>query len=251
MNSRIRTLAQITDCHLLADADARLHGRHPDESLSRVLDEVAALDPDLVVATGDLTEEGAGSAYDRLRGLLSNLDTEVACIPGNHDDPALMRSRLLGDGIGMPETIGLGPWRVILLDSTVPGRPGGRLGASRLAALEWHLHEARGSHKIVFVHHQPVNTGSPWIDGMGLSDGEQLLETLAEDGEVAAVGFGHIHHVFNAVLDGIQLFSSPATSFQALPRRMRFELDTANGPGFRWFRLFPDGVIETGVNRIA
>lgn len=250
MTSRTYTIAQITDCHLLADGDARLHGDRPDESLARVLDGVRGLRPDLVVASGDLTEEGAPAAYDRLHALLSALDTEVTCIPGNHDDPLVMSARLLHDGIRMPDSVKLGRWRVILLDSTIPGRPEGRLGRSRLASLDWHLHDARDKPKIVFVHHQPLDTGSPWIDGMGLTDGKQLMEALKRDGEVAAVAFGHIHHAFSDNRDGIQVYGTPATSFQARPRRDRFELDRRNGPGFRWFRLFEDGLLETGVNRV-
>lgn len=250
MPSRIHTIAQITDCHLLADERERLHGRHPDRALARVLEEVRALDPDLVVASGDLTEDGAGRAYARLRELLAALGCEVACIPGNHDDPAAMRSYLVGDGIRMPETVMLGRWQVILLDSTVPGRPEGSLGATRLASLDWHLREGGRCHKIVFVHHQPVDTGSPWIDGMGLTDGDRLMEVLADDGGVAAVAFGHIHHAFGTALQGIQVLGTPATSFQAMPRRERFELDRANGPGFRWFRLHADGLLDTGINRV-
>lgn len=243
-------LAQITDCHLLAEGGTLLHGRDPDESLARVLEQVAGLGPDLVVASGDLTEEGAVSAYQRLRGQLAGLGTPVACMPGNHDDPEAMRAHLVTDGVDMPGSVSLDGWSLFLLDSTVPGRPEGRLGAQRLAALDWQLHEARGRPKLVFVHHQPVDTESPWIDGMGLTDGPQLLERLAADGEVAAVGFGHIHHAFSKVRDGIQLLGTPATSFQARPRHARFELDEENGPGFRWFRLYPDGLIDTGVNRI-
>lgn len=250
MTSGIQTIAQITDCHLLADEHSLLHGRHPDRTLERVLEAVRAIRPDLVVASGDLTEEGDASAYARLRRILSRLDAPVACLPGNHDDGDIMRASLVTDGVDMPGTVTLGDWRIILLDSTVAGRPEGHLGAGRLASLDWRLHDAGRHPKLVFVHHQPVDTDSPWIDAMGLTDGEQLLERLADDGHVAAVAFGHIHHAFSTRRDGIQVLGTPATSFQALPRRPRFELDRDNGPGFRWFRLFPDGLLETGVNRI-
>lgn len=250
MPSNSYMVAQITDCHLLAQPGARLHGRCPDESLAGVLASVKTLDPDVVVVTGDLTEAGAPDAYQRLKGLLETLACPVVCLPGNHDDPAVMRRHLLGGGIGMPDTHPLGDWRLFLLDDTLPGRPEGRLGEARLAALEWRLHENRDHHKLVFVHHQPVDTGSPWIDGMGLEDGERLLDRLADDGDVRAVGFGHIHHAFSAERDGIALYGTPSTSFQALPEKERFELDTENGPGFRWFRLFHDGHLATGITRI-
>lgn len=250
MPSRSHMIAQITDCHLLAEAGERLHGLDPDESLARVLEVVRASSPEVVVASGDLTETGAPDAYRRLKVLLQTLDCPVACLPGNHDDVGAMRRHLLGDGIEMPGSLAVGEWRLYLLDDTVPGRPEGRLGASRLAELEWHLHGQRGRKKGVFVHHQPVATDSPWIDDMGLTDGDSLMELLGRDGDVALVAFGHIHHAFTARRNGIRLYGTPATSFQARPAKPRFELDTANGPGFRWFRLFPEGTLETGVTRV-
>lgn len=250
MPAQNHTVAQITDCHLLARAGERLHGRDPDESLARVLEEVRACSPDVVIVSGDLTEDGAPDAYRRLKTLLESLDCAVACLPGNHDDAEAMRRHLVGGGIHMPASVSVGTWRLFLLDDTIPGRPEGRLGESRLAALEWLLHEHRGHRKLVFVHHQPVDTESPWIDGMGLTDGGPLLDLLARDGEVVSVAFGHIHHAFSHKRDGMRLYGTPATSFQARPAKQRFELDTDNGPGFRWFRLSDDGSFETGITRI-
>lgn len=250
MAPRTHLVAQITDCHLLADGGARLHGQNPDRTLARVLEEVKACSPEVVVASGDLTEDAAPAAYRRLKGLFQTLECPVACLPGNHDDARLMRKHLLANGIHMPASLAVGKWRLFLLDDTVPGRPEGRLGESRLAELEWRLHEHRGQRKLIFTHHQPVATGSPWIDGMGLTDGEQLLDRLSEDGDVASVAFGHIHHTFSAKRDGIRLYGTPSTSFQARPANASFELDTENGPGFRWFRLSDDGALETGVTRV-
>lgn len=244
------TVAQITDCHLLDDPAGRLHGADPDATLRDVLHTVQDLHPDLVVASGDLAESAGEDAYARLGGLLASLDAPVACLPGNHDDPALMRRVLGGLRIGCPDGVTLDGWRVCLLDSTLPGRPEGRLGEGRLAALDWQLHAHRERHKLVFVHHQPVPSGSPWIDDMGLKDGNALLDRLAADGNVAAVACGHIHHAFSFRVDGLEVLGTPATSFQARPNSREFELDSNNGPGFRWFRLFPDGLLETGITRI-
>lgn len=243
-------VAQITDCHLLDDPSARLHGLDPDECLLRVLAAVDRLDPALVVASGDLTEAGGEAAYRRLRDLLRGARAPVACLPGNHDDPRRMAEMLHGDGLSCGTELGLDGWRICLLDSTVPGRPWGRLGDARLAALEWRLKAHPRAHKLVFVHHQPVPSGSPWIDGMGLRDGDALLQRLEADRHVTAVACGHVHHAFHARAGRVDVFGTPATSFQARPRRMRFELDPDRGPGFRWFRLFPDGLMETGVTRI-
>lgn len=245
------TVAQITDFHLLDDAADRLHGLDPDATLKRVLEAVGELAPDLIVASGDLTENAGSDAYRRLRVLLSDAPAPVACLPGNHDDAQRMAEALCGEGVTCPAGVSLDGWRLCLLDSTVPGRPWGRVGESRLAELDWQLHAHARKHKLVFVHHQPVDSGSPWIDGMGLTDGEALLERLEADPRAVAVACGHIHHPFHARAGRLEIFGTPATSFQARPGRRSFELDTDNGPGFRWFRLFPDGLMDTGITRIA
>jgi len=250
MNRGIVKIAQITDSHLLDGPTAKLHGVLPDETLSRILDQVAAFGPDHVIASGDLAESADPPAYRRLREMLLGSGLRVSCMPGNHDDPARLVDQLNVGRLDTVEGVTLGNWRLLLLDSTVPGRPGGMLGAARLAALEWQLHAHSGRHKLVFVHHQPLPTGSPWIDAMGLEDGPALLERLQDDGHVPAVAFGHIHHAFTGRADGIQLLGCPATSYQATPRRREFELDTSNGPGFRWFELHSDGLLDTGVTRI-
>lgn len=244
------TVAQITDSHLLDEPGERLHGLDPDESLRRVLAAVDDFAPDLIIASGDLTENGSPGAYRRLSDLLAEATSPVACLPGNHDRPEEMAKSLNGNGISCPTAVNLDGWRICLLDSTVPGRPDGCLGHSRLTTLDWDLKAHPRVFKLVFVHHQPLPSGSPWIDRMGLTDGEQLLDRLQEDKRVRAVACGHIHHAFTRRVGRLDVLGTPATSFQAQPNRDSFELDTRNGPGFRWFRLASDGVMETGITRV-
>ena len=50
--------------------------------------------------------------------------------------------------------------------------------------------------------------------------------------------------------NNVRLMSSPSTCIQFLPHSKGFAIDTAT-PGYRWLELYPDGRIETGVERIA
>lgn len=241
-----RRVIQITDCHLEGEAGRIKRGCDPDATLAAVLAEARRWRPDALVATGDLADEGEPAAYARLRQHLSALGVPVYAIPGNHDQRERMRRFLCGGAIRWVDEAPLDGWRLLLLDSTIPGEPGGRIDEATLAALPA---RAGGRPNLVFVHHPPIGVMSPWIDAMGMANGEQLLAAL--DGTATrAIACGHVHHVYAAGRGTLEVLTAPATSFQARPRRPEFRLDTL-GPGFRWFDLDADGRWRSGVRRVA
>ena len=48
------------------------------------------MNPDLLLATGDLSEDGSRTSYLALRNYLKPLGIPVLALPGNHDDPGLL-----------------------------------------------------------------------------------------------------------------------------------------------------------------
>lgn len=240
-------LAQISDCHLYADADARHYGADVEGQLSRVLARVAAWQPDLVVASGDLSEDGSAESYARLRGHFESLNTPVLAMPGNHDDPDAMAAALGAATYRASGELMLASWRLLILDTRVPNEDHGELADEQLTLLDQAMaDQARPT--LIFLHHHPVPVGSPWIDRLGLRNPEALFARLDSADCVHAIAFGHIHQVFESRLGGMRLLSAPSTSTQARPRREQF-VDDVVGPGFRWFELADDGSLETGVIR--
>ncbi|MEK7996515.1 MAG: metallophosphoesterase, partial [Planctomycetota bacterium] len=80
-------IAQITDMHLKGEGEL-LFGRVDTTGfLERAVAHVNALDPrpDIVLATGDLVNDGGPEQYANLRRVLAPLDMPVFMIPGNHD----------------------------------------------------------------------------------------------------------------------------------------------------------------------
>src|SRR5690349_7668948 len=86
-------IAQITDFHI--KARGRLGYRVVDTAscLAAAVAAVVALDPrpDVVVATGDLTDFGRPEEYELLAELLAPLPMPVYLVPGNHDERETMR----------------------------------------------------------------------------------------------------------------------------------------------------------------
>lgn len=247
----LRKLVQLTDTHLFADPERSHKGVNTHDSLKGVVADVAARHPDLdvLLLTGDLSQDEAPESYAALWRLLAPLrSAPVHALPGNHDDLDAMRATLPDDGIRILTDIRLGPWRVALLNSQVPGQVHGELGAAQIDRLHASL-QASSEHTLVAVHHPPVKVGSAWIDASRCIDGEALLE-VATAPPVSAVACGHVHQVFESKHNGVAILTTPSTCFQFQPAVDTFVLDPASGPGYRVFTLEDDGRWSSGVERV-
>ncbi len=235
---------QISDFHWYGEAGRSYRDFDVEGRLRAVLARVAEERPVLVVASGDLSQDGLGGGYRRLREALLTLDCPVLCLPGNHDDPAEMARLLAGGMIGFMHPWREGGWRLLPLDSCLPREVGGRLAESELARLERWLEEAPECHTLVALHHPPVAVGSKWIDALGLENGEALLRLVR--GRVKGVLFGHVHQAFDGEEGGVRLLGAPATSMQFSPGIDDFSIDTRPA-GYRRLTLHPGGTLDTEV----
>ena len=118
-------LAQLSDPHLqAADGD---RGGGP--ALAAAVEAVLALDPapEAVLLSGDVGDVGDPAEYARARELLAPLPMPVHALPGNHDDPAALAAAF---GARAPYTAAVGDLRLVVCDTTLPGRLEGGLGRS-------------------------------------------------------------------------------------------------------------------------
>ena len=76
-------------------------------------------DLDLILATGDLSQDGSYESYQRLAKTLSGFRAPIYWLEGNHDKPAPMLRALRGqDNRVSPCVADIGNWTLVLLDST-------------------------------------------------------------------------------------------------------------------------------------
>ncbi len=251
-------ILQITDCHLGENEGEQLVGMDTDASLDHVLSLInqeqfgaAGTLPQLLLATGDLSNNGSPAAYQRLARKLQPLSLPAAWLSGNHDSAELMRDTV-GSAL-LPPLVLMGRWAIILLDSAVPGKVGGTLGSEELQKLEWLLQAADDAeHILVCLHHQPVPIGCDWLDEQQVSDSDAFFAILQREPRLRGILWGHVHQAFKGSdprLPGVQLLASPSTCIQFAPGQRSFKLDD-QAPGYRWLDLHPDGSLVTEVSRL-
>jgi 3',5'-cyclic AMP phosphodiesterase CpdA len=202
-------IAQITDTHI--KAGGRLAYRQVDSAakLRACVAQLNALQtpPDLVLLTGDLVDLGRDEEYAVLRELLAPLRMPVYAIPGNHDDRAALRRAVAVEGYVEEH-----PLRLIGLDTTIPGQPGGELCAERLAWLAARLAEAPQRPTALFMHHPPFVTGLANMDRQNCANGEALGDLLEQHRQVRHVLCGHVHRPIHTHWRGVTTSIAPSPS---------------------------------------
>lgn len=242
-------LAQVTDTHLLASPQDAYRGWPTWASCRAVLAAVAQDRPDLLLLTGDLSQDGSRDSYEHLRALVQPLGIPTYALPGNHDDPATLAEVFPGGNLSMAPLATAGRWAMILLDSTVPGAVYGDLSPDQLTALDATLTQTAGRPTLIALHHPVLPIGSPWIDATRLRPAGQFVELLAAHPQVKVVLAGHVHQEFQRIHQGVAHYTTPSTGLQFKPQTEQFCLD-AQAPGYRLLYLEADGQHRTSVRRV-
>lgn len=243
-------VVQLTDSHLFASAEGALLGLNTADSLARVVERVLIEQgtPDLLLASGDLSQDGSLESYERFRTLTAPIGAPARWCPGNHDDLAAMLAASEGTAL-MEPVLDIGQWRIVMLDSLLPGSVAGHLRDDQLQLLDRALAEAPERHQLVSFHHHPVPIGSDWMNRIGLRNADALFEVIDRHPAVRLILWGHIHQAFDQTRNGVRLLASPSTGIQFMPGSQDFQVDT-QAPGYRWLRLHDDGRMDTGLSRL-
>jgi 3',5'-cyclic AMP phosphodiesterase CpdA len=216
-------IAQISDCHIVDPGSLFADRIDSAAGLRAAVETINDLElaPDLVLATGDLVNDGTSAQYDHLQELLADLRAPFVPMPGNHDDRTELRRRfpaVLRDGAAdepLDFTLDLGPVRLVCLDTTIPGRHDGHLTASQLDWLDHELSSAPERPTIVAQHHPPVSSGVIWMDERcGFQGGDNEAAVLGRHPQVEAVVSGHLHRAFHSRYAGTVAVTCPSTACQ-------------------------------------
>jgi len=210
-------IAQISDLHIKSP-DTLAYGRVDTASaLERC---VAALNefkprPDLVVISGDLADTPTAEEYEHLKRLLAQLELPSVGIPGNHDSRELMRAAFPLAAYAFPagplnQRVEIGGLDLVLLDSSVPGKPHGNLDAPTLQWLEATLASSPHRPALLFLHHPPFKTGIWHMDHQNLRNASELEPIVRRHPRAQLIAAGHVHRATLTMFAGVPTTICPA-----------------------------------------
>lgn len=206
-------LLHLSDTHLSGDGTLHYGLLDTAAALDRVLARAADLAAiDAVVVTGDLTDDGSAAAYRALQRAVepwaARRGASVHYVMGNHDVAGGFE-QVLGDRVGLSEVRG---FRIVRLDSSVPGAGYGALDAAQLRWLGDTLRAPGGENgTIVLVHHPPVPAMTPLLAALELQRPGELLEICSAAG-VLAILCGHYHLPLVSTVGGVTVAVAPGVT---------------------------------------
>jgi 3',5'-cyclic AMP phosphodiesterase CpdA len=221
-------ILHVSDLHVGAHRSADV-----ERALATLVNEI---EPDLVVATGDLTHRGRAAQHERAAALLHALGPPVVAVPGNHDIPYAWPARFtspwaeferhwqttepmhLADGLCLVGLNSVRPWR----------HQSGGLRADQLRRAAERFAEAPpGALRVAAMHHQMI--GAPWrTRKRPVARRSHVLARLLDAGAELILS-GHTHqgavaerHEFEVWSDGrpgVTVSTAPGLG-QPRPRRL-------------------------------
>ncbi|HOX88839.1 MAG TPA: phosphodiesterase [Burkholderiaceae bacterium] len=246
-------LCQISDPHLVPPGRLAYGRVDTPAKLERCVHRILSLPrrPDAVVATGDLTDHATAEEYGLLAELLAPLTMPVYLLPGNHDERGALQAAfprmpwLRGEDGFVQYAVDDLEVRLVVLDTVVPGEPGGALCARRLAWLDRTLAESDRP-TIVAQHHPPIAAGMTLMDSMRLAHPEEQAAVIARHPHVERVIAGHYHRAFHARFAGTVASVCPSTAHQLVADlRPEAGMSFAFEPSAFQLHLWTDGRLVT------
>jgi len=269
-------LVHLSDSHLTGDGSLHQGSVDTVAALDRVLAEAARVEgARLLVGSGDLSDDGSTASYALLRGRLESWAAQraeatgdrapaVVLVPGNHDGRTGFVDEL-GDGHLGRDRAGSAPqpepgrpvdgvslvdgWRVVTLDSSVPGAGYGLLRPAQLDRLRDLLAEPAPRGTVVVLHHPPLPAPTTLHESLALQAPEALAAVI-EGTDVRVVLAGHYHRHVAGSTAGVPVLVAPAVANETDVSAPRGTERAVRGSGFLVVDLLPDGTVRSTSVRV-
>ncbi|WP_417510888.1 metallophosphoesterase [Microbacterium sp.] len=229
--SALRIL-HLSDTHFASDGGRHYGVVDTAEHLHRALSHVGHLLFDLVVVSGDVSEDGTEESYRSIRDQLTPWaqarGARVVYAMGNHDRRESFRAVLGGGqpdadapqqlaGIDLDRPVASvsvqNGWRVIVLDSSVPGAGYGTLEPAQKQLLRETLAAPAEHGTVLVIHHPPVPAQTDLLQALALddADGAELID-IVQGSDVRVILAGHYHLPITEFISGVVVTVAPGVT---------------------------------------
>lgn len=229
---------QISDLHIAKNPRHRIYGLvNTQDTFLDVLNQVKAEKPDLVIVSGDLSQDGSVESYSRLKEQLQTLNCEVLTIYGNHDNPVSMQSNLIGNNIKHIPYKQTAAGTFIFCNSYQANLHSGLISASDLVNLENYLKSF--SDCIIVIHHHFVKLNT-FIDKYILENNVEFTTLLRQyQSKIKLCITGHVHNSYDNYISGLHVHSGLSSCIQlAKTETVLFDLKR---PGYTVYNFTEHG----------
>ena len=178
-------IVQISDLHI--------GSQFLEDKFDLLVQEINELNPDTIVITGDLTNEGLMKEYQKCKLLLSKFNTKkIIIMPGNHD--YRNTGYLLFKKFFPFESVNELSDDVVLVTvgTARPDRNNGEVGYRQNIWLDRTMKKYKNKIKIVAMHHHLIAIPDTGSDQLTVVDAGDVLRTIL-DTRVDVVLCGHKH----------------------------------------------------------
>ncbi len=206
---------QISDLHVVASGEKLYNFVDSNAACAKAIAQINAVpELDFVLITGDTVNNGGPAQYAMLENILAGLHVPAYVIPGNHDDPNLLRHVAQGkyhqaQGMHMDYVIDTYALRIIMLDTTKKGELYGWLEQEQLQWLNTQL-AADTRPTLICIHHPPCKLGNAHMDTIRMLNGADFIACIQKHSHITAVACGHTHRSIFFHVQGIPFFTAPS-----------------------------------------
>ncbi len=208
-------IAQITDTHVGFDpaaGDREFNYLRFCASIDHLL--AHPVQPDALILSGDIADNGAPDSYDRLKRALEPCEFPIHVMTGNHDQRDSLLDAFpdcpVNDGF-VQYALQLGDLRVLCLDTLQHGRHGGAFCEARAVWLAEELAAHPDTSTLIVMHHPPVVSGIEWMDPRPGEPWLQRFErAVSGHSQIVGIACGHLHRPLSSMFAGIPVMVTPA-----------------------------------------
>lgn len=216
-------IAQISDLHITKKGTSAYDIVPTSKNLAHCIKHINELSPtvDVVLVTGDITNEGLAEETEYAKAILDNLDAPYFVTPGNHDnrkhfENVFGETHLSLENGFINYAINNYELRMISLDSVNTGTSGGKICKARAEWLDNELSKDLHKPTIIFMHHPPLKYGIIETDIDGFIGDNDLGEVIQKHSSIKAILCGHIHLQTSSHWRGTVVNTAPSMGLQLL-----------------------------------